>query len=181
MKAIEIINQLQNTENMPEGVCQQLDELKYQFEKMEQEGKESGMRKIKYLVIHCTGTTQSATVKGILNYWKKPVEQGGKGWKNPGYHFLIKANGVVVQLHPISKPSNGVGGYNSNSIHVSYIGGEDHQDTRTDEQKVSLAAIIKGLSAMYPEAEILGHRDFPKVTKSCPCFDVGAEFNQLIK
>ena len=48
-------------------------------------------RKIEYIVIHCTATSPDAKVSGILRYWKEE-----KGWKSPGYHRIIKANGEVV-------------------------------------------------------------------------------------
>ena len=31
----------------------------------------------------------------------------------------------------------------------------------------------------YPEAEILGHRDFPGVAKACPCFDAKKEYKNI--
>ena len=122
-------------------------------------------RHIEYLVAHCTATDQDTKISSILRYWKTRL-----GWKNPGYHFIIEADGKVTQLQDLEKASNGVRGYNRNSIHVSYIGGKDIDD-RTEAQKIAMTALFKGLKAMFPEAEILGHRDFPRVTKSCPRFD----------
>lgn len=129
------------------------------------------MRTIKYIVLHCTATQPSATVKSIQNYWKNTLK-----WKNPGYHFLIEANGKVNSLLPIEQVSNGVAGFNSNSIHISYIGGIDKKgfpkDTRTPDQVSAQIQLIKDLKLKFPNAEILGHRDFPGVTKACPSFDV---------
>lgn len=123
------------------------------------------MRKIDFLVAHCTATTQDTKVSSIVRYWKERL-----GWRNAGYHFIIDANGKVTQLQPIEKASNGVRGYNYNSIHVSYIGGK-HVDDRTVEQKIAMEATFKALKAMFPDAKIQGHRDFPRVKKSCPRFD----------
>lgn len=129
------------------------------------------MRDIKYIVLHCTATSQNTTPESILHYWRTELK-----WRDPGYHFLIKADGTVVPLHPIEKPSNGVKGYNQHSIHISYIGGIDAKgralDTRTEAQKAAQIALLKKYTAMFPKAEVLGHRDFPGVTKSCPSFDV---------
>lgn len=62
------------------------------------------------------------------------------------------------------------------SIGICYEGGLDPHDnpadTRTVLQKASMAELLKKLHALYPEAQILGHRDFPGVKKACPCFDV---------
>lgn len=131
------------------------------------------MRDIKYIVLHCTATTKDTKVENIVKYWKERL-----GWRSPGYHFIIEDDGNVVQLHPISKPSNGVRGYNANAIHISYIGGKDYDD-RSYAQLLSQEAIVKSLHAVYPDAEILGHCDFPKVTKSCPRFDVKEWLNEI--
>ncbi|MCH5690064.1 N-acetylmuramoyl-L-alanine amidase [Niabella sp. W65] len=92
------------------------------------------MRQIKYIVIHCTATPQTTTVKSIQNYWRNNL-----GWKMPGYHYIVNPNGTVISLLPIDQVSNGVAGYNSNSIHISYIGGVGAGgvpvDNRTDWQK----------------------------------------------
>ncbi len=124
------------------------------------------MREIKYIVMHCAATPQNTTVTSILNYWKNIL-----AWKSPGYHFLIEANGKINHLHPLDKPSNGVRGYNQNSIHISYIGGQ-HTDDRTTEQRFAMAGLVKALKAVYVDAEIKGHRDFPDVHKLCPNFEV---------
>jgi len=129
------------------------------------------MRNIKYLAIHCTATSQSTKVKSIINYWKNTL-----GWKNPGYHFIIKPSGEIVELLPIDKVSNGVKGFNSVSINISYIGGVDKDnnttDNRTGAQKQSLIKLIKKYKQLYPNIIIQGHRDFPNVKKDCPSFDV---------
>jgi N-acetylmuramoyl-L-alanine amidase len=129
------------------------------------------MRKITHIVLHCTATPQTTTVKSIQNYWKNSL-----GWKSPGYHHIIKADGEIVDLQPIDKPSNGVAGHNMNSIHISYIGGVDAKgkaiDNRTQAQICSQITLLKKYKAMFPDAQIVGHRDFPGVSKSCPSFDV---------
>lgn len=122
-------------------------------------------------MLHCTATQPNATVEAIQNYWRNSL-----GWKSPGYHYIISANGGVKQLADESQVTNGVAGYNSVSVHVSYIGGIDKSgnpsDTRTPEQLKAMKALVKKLKAKYPQAIIQGHRDFPKVAKACPSFDV---------
>lgn len=129
------------------------------------------MRTIKYIVVHCTATPTDTTIESILRYWKEE-----KGWKNPGYHYIIKRNGEIVNLHPESQTSNGVEGYNKNAIHLSYIGGIDNKknaiDNRTPAQVHAMFNKLVALGEKYPNAVILGHRDFPGVTKPCPSFDV---------
>lgn len=124
------------------------------------------MRDIKYIVLHCTATSQEATVENIKKYWKERLK-----WKSVGYHYIIDKHGVITQLADDSKMVNGVRGYNSVSLHISYIGGKDGDD-RTHLQKEAQRVLIKMLKNKYPEAIIQGHRDFEGVKKSCPNFDV---------
>ncbi len=132
------------------------------------------MREIKYIVMHCTGGSQDSKVSSILNYWKEHLK-----WKSVGYHYLIDKYGVVHQLSEHKQVVNGVRGYNSVSLHISYIGGKD-EDDRTKEQKEAQRVLIKALHNKYPDAIIQGHRDFPNVKKSCPNFDVKEWLNTFL-
>lgn len=67
-------------------------------------------------------------------------------------------------------------GHNATSIGVCYVGGVDEkmnpEDNRTAEQLRSMQLLVSLLWAMFPDADVLGHRDLPEVTKACPSFDV---------
>lgn len=128
-------------------------------------------RNIKYIVIHCTATPADTKVTSIVNYWKNILK-----WKNPGYHIIVDKKGEIHQLADISKMTNGVRGYNQESIHIAYIGGIDERgiphDNKTKEQEITLLKQLIKFKTLYPAAEVLGHRDFPGVSKACPSFDV---------
>lgn len=129
-------------------------------------------RNIKFIVVHCTATQPTATLEAIKKFWKEQ-----RGWGDtPGYHYMIQRNGEIVQLLDESKESYGAYGHNAECVHLAYIGGVDkegkQQDNRSDQQKHSMFDKLVALSEKYPEAKILGHRDFPGVAKACPCFDV---------
>jgi N-acetylmuramoyl-L-alanine amidase len=100
-------------------------------------------------------------------------------WKSVGYHYLISINGLFEQLEAIERPTNGVAGYNANSIHICYKGGFNGVDTRTEAQKQTLTMLVKQMKAKFPKAEIKGHRDFPNVQKSCPSFDVATWLKEI--
>jgi N-acetylmuramoyl-L-alanine amidase len=85
-------------------------------------------------------------------------------------------------LSEYAKPTNGVAGYNANSIHISYIGGVNGKkavDNRTPEQKATMLDLLTELKRLFPNAKILGHRDLPNVKKACPSFDAIAEYKNL--
>lgn len=136
------------------------------------------MRDIKYLVVHCTASQPNTSIASIQNYWKNILK-----WKNPGYHKIITSDGTIIQLLSEDKVSNGVAGYNSISLHVSYIGGVDKSgkplDTRTPQQKEALIKVLKEWKSKYPKAIIQGHRDFPGVKKACPSFPAKEEYKDL--
>jgi N-acetylmuramoyl-L-alanine amidase len=47
----------------------------------------------------------------------------------------------------------------------------DPEDNYTTAQWATLKKLIADLLKKYPKAKVLGHRDFPKVQKACPCFN----------
>lgn len=131
------------------------------------------MRKIKYLVIHCSATRADRDFP-VESLRRCHVQQNH--WSDIGYHFYITKDGTIYPCRPTSKSGAHVKGYNWCSLGICYEGGLDPHgnpaDTRTVLQKASMKELIKKLHALHPDAEILGHRDFPGVKKACPCFDV---------
>ncbi|MFK7004597.1 N-acetylmuramoyl-L-alanine amidase [Flavobacterium covae] len=136
------------------------------------------MRTIKYIAVHCTATAQTATIDKIQTYWREHL-----GWQSPGYHFIVKPNGEAVNLLSVDKVSNGVKGFNHETINISYIGGVDAKgnpfDNRTKEQKTTLLKLLKDLKKQFPNAIIQGHRDFPNVKKACPSFNAKNEYKNV--
>lgn len=74
------------------------------------------MRQIKRIFVHCTAGSQKQTIDDLKAEFRR------KGWKNPGYHYVITTNGGTHQLLAIEEVSNGVQGYNSTAINVAYMG-----------------------------------------------------------
>lgn len=139
------------------------------------------MRRIDNLVYHCTASTVDATVAGLRKYWREILK-----WKNDGYHVVILRDGTPEVLNHISKVTNGVGGHNAHSIHISYIGGVEGKrktpvDNRTPEQIQTQIFFGKAFRSLFHDINILGHRDFPNVKKACPCFDVKTDLLPYIE
>lgn len=153
------------------------------------------MRDIQRIVLHCSAGPTTQTAAAISRYHLLPVSKGGRGWRTPGYHYVVEGDGRVVQLVDEGKPSNGAKGYNATSIHVCYTGGVDRggrpADTRTAAQRTALRQLVTTLHHRYPRAAVLGHRDLSpdrngdgRITpdewiKSCPCFDARAEYSDI--
>ena len=130
------------------------------------------MRNIKYIVVHCTDTLNTAAVEAIQKYWREKLK-----WKQPGYHYIIKNDGEIVKLLDEDVPSNGVLGFNSVCVNICYIGGKTkegkHADTRSMAQQDAMFDKLIELSEKYPKAKIVGHGEFPNQGgRTCPNFDV---------
>lgn len=139
------------------------------------------MRKIDYIVIHCTAGHKNQTVESIKHWWHSHPK--GPKWKNVGYHYLVLGDGSIVKLADLNTVTNGVGGFNSNSIHIAYTGGIQFDD-RTEAQKAAILDCIFmaiGECAKHGyKPKIQGHRDFPGVRKACPQFDAIREYEWIV-
>lgn len=148
------------------------------------------MSKIVRIVVHCTGEPDNARRnKEYYRHWFFDVQ----GWRHYGYHAVIYQDGSWDTLQPLPDPTLAGGmiddhtmacgqpGTNHDSIHIAYVGGIDHVtrrevDTRTAAQKETMRQLIGTLRAKYGVQEVIGHRDWPGVRKSCPCFDARKEY-----
>jgi hypothetical protein len=143
------------------------------------------MRKLKYLVLHCTATPEGREVTSdeIRAWHTGPVSKGGRGWKQVGYTDMIHLDGTVERLVDNNEDANvdnweitnGVAGYNSVSRHVVYAGGvakdgKTPKDTRTSEQLKAMEAYVKDFHKRFPDIRIVGHNQL--AAKACPSFDV---------
>lgn len=161
-------------------------------------------RQINRIVWHCSATSQKATPESILQYWLTPKappggdpsarypyipgKQGGKGWKNAGYHLIVDVFGKPFIYAEPDKITNGVRGYNRDSLNLCWIGGKGGVDNRTPAQLTFMAEYTRQLvkpSRLGP-VPVVGHRDLSRdrngdgiITpdewmKLCPAFDVAS-------
>lgn len=134
-----------------------------------------------YLMLHCSATPEfrDYTKKQILAWFTS------RGWKHPGYRQITHLDGKITVLREYDHDdfiqnyeiTNGAKGWNTRTIHISYIGGVNAEDgkakdTRTPEQIDSLEAQVKFFLYMYPNIKILGHNQI--AVKACPSFNTPA-------
>jgi len=135
------------------------------------------MRKIKYIIIHCSAVKPTQTSSAAqIDAWHK-----ARGYRCIGYHYVIRRDGTIERGRPDAAIGAHCNGYNAESIGVCYEGGLNllgkPADTRTEAQKSSMLELLRELKRKYPEAVIRGHNDFSN--KACPCFDVGKEYGDV--
>ncbi len=142
----------------------------------------------KHIVVHCAATPNNSTRHtplGIVRFHYTPESQGGPRhgpWKSCGYHKIRARDGsVLVTLHPAAIGAHvGDVGHNHDSYGICLMGGIDDRGrpdpNYTPEQWAGLEQDIREALTLWPDAEVLGHRDmierYGGRPKACPCFDV---------
>ena len=132
------------------------------------------MREITEIIIHCLATKEGHPFFAAdIDRWHK-----AQGWSGICYHYVIDIDGKVETGRAEYQTGAHAKGHNANSIGICYIGGLDingkPKDTRTPEQRKSLAELVARLKVKYPKATVHGHNEF--ANKACPCFNVRKEF-----
>ena len=124
-----------------------------------------------YIVIHCAATKASMDI-GLTEIRKWHVQ--GNGWRDVGYHYIIRRNGEVELGRSIRDTGAHAAGYNHKSVGLCMVGGmaEDNsaENNFTAQQWTALLDLVKQLKADYPEADVIGHNEISE--KECPSFDV---------
>jgi hypothetical protein len=150
--------------------------------------------KPKYLMWHCTATPEGMGISAewLYSFFTRPVDQGGRGWRKPGYRTVVHIDGSSSDLIDYDNDDElewkevtyGARGFNRETIHLAYVGGVDAysskipKDTRTFQQKETMEALTKSILSYHPEIKICGHYQV-NPHKACPSFNVN-EWLQVI-
>lgn len=136
------------------------------------------MRNISLIIIHCSGNQEGSPLrcKDIDNYHRSIGRNGC------GYHYVIPTSGAIEEGRSLKQAGAHCKPHNRHSIGICYIGGLSKEgmpkDTRTSAQRTALRRLLEKLHQEYPQALIVGHRDL-NPQKTCPCFNVIAEYLDL--
>ena len=144
-----------------------------------------------FITVHCSATKTGVyfTAQQIkkMHTDPKPV---GKGWRDIGYHYVIRTDGVVEKGREDNVQGAHVSGFNENNLGVCLVGGVGSNgkplNNYTEPQLHALYALIIELCGKYkiPFSNVFGHRDWFGDSngdgvvdsrdwyKDCPCFDV---------
>lgn len=140
------------------------------------------MTRIDFLAVHCSATPAGGKHEKIgaadIRHWHR-----AQGWRDIGYHYVIKRDGTVEKGRPDDMPGAHEPRINNRSIAICLVGGappagsEAHrkglgENNFTPAQFAALQRLLRDLHEKHPTAEVLGHRDVPGVRKACPSFDV---------
>lgn len=139
------------------------------------------MREITDIVVHCSFTKprvgQNPRI-GVaeIRKWHTDPKPDGRGWRDVGYHYIIKRDGTLQLGRPIEQVGAHVRGVNLHSIGICLIGGMEKRTGKavndyTPNQWQTLRMVVGGLAIQFPDSVISGHNNFTK-SKTCPNFDV---------
>jgi N-acetyl-anhydromuramyl-L-alanine amidase AmpD len=128
-------------------------------------------RLINLVVVHCSDTYHDMDI-GVDEIRKWHVQE--RGWKDIGYHFVIRRDGTLELGRDIDKDGAHTIGYNKNSVGVCLIGGKGDdgkaENNFTPDQFQTLKNTLRMIMCFHPRVTIHGHREFAQ--KDCPSFDV---------
>lgn len=137
------------------------------------------MLPIRHLTIHCAATPEGRDVKAsTIDQWD--IAKFGQ----VSYHWIIELDGTAVRGLRDDQRGAHVGGKNTGNIGICYVGGMDKQmkspkDTRTPQQKETMARLVREYLAKYPGLVVRGHNEWPGVKKACPSFSVPAWLKEI--
>ena len=128
------------------------------------------MRDIAHIAIHSTNTPEGHPwpTKQDLN-----VKHRQLGYRTIGFHFVIDRSGFVHIGRKLEEPAILSRDIERTAIAIAYVGGEG-ADTRTDEQKEALEAVLKQLLFHHPMARIVGRKANFEVSEWCRSVGIGA-------
>lgn len=129
------------------------------------------------IILHCSDTKADPFLDvETVRRW----HVNGNGWRDVGYHFVIKVDGTIEVGRPLSMKGAHTKGHND-SIGVCYIGGKSNQghpkDTMTPQQEVAFENLVLSLRCLFGDLTLHGHNEYSN--KRCPCFDVSEKFDYL--
>jgi N-acetyl-anhydromuramyl-L-alanine amidase AmpD len=102
----------------------------------------------------------------------------GRGWKDVGYHYVIRRNGAIEDGRPVDQRGAHCEGKNAESIGICWIG----RDRMTEVQRESMYELVSDLLDEFglKSKDVYGHREF-NAGKTCPNFDPEDFRNDLRK
>lgn len=139
---------------------------------------------INEVIVHCSATRPDwmhnapfvDQVAEIKRWHTDPVAQGGRGWRNIGYHWLISRSGQILSGRKETEIGAHVEGYNNGTIGICLIGGAGSSETdRFDQhftaaQDTTLRQLLQGIGMRTAIRKISGHNQY--AAKACPGFNV---------
>lgn len=141
--------------------------------------------KIAKIIIHCSDSPDNLDI-GVaeIRAWHTAPTPQGRGWRDIGYHYVVRRSGLVE----VGRYENGdsvlegleigahVFGQNSDSLGVCWVG----RNAPAPAQRTALLRHVRHLMNLHgiPVEKVFGHYEFDK-HKTCPNLDMNVIRNAL--
>ncbi len=140
------------------------------------------MNGVRHITVHHEGWTvvdfedQANTIdrlEKIRGAHTRSVRDGGRGWSDIGYHFIIDRAGRIWEARNLKYQGAHVSACNENNLGIMCLGNFDEQ-TPSQKQLNSLVLALKTFKAEYrvPMGEIFTHQEWkkrcPSTNTKCP-------------
>ena len=130
------------------------------------------MRQINKIILHHSASSIDTTTDQIRLWHTTSEEEGGRGWSDIGYHFVIERGGEIIKGRPIHRMGAHCKGKNVGSIGICIVGNNMELDDQWEPLQIqSLVRLLEILFVMFdlgPE-DIYDHRHFANTL--CPGID----------
>ena len=123
---------------------------------------------VTHIVVHHSASPLSTTFAEIKRWHTSPKEEGGNGWSDVGYHFVILGAGKLVPGRDLGT-RGAHAPPNKGKIGICVVG--DNTKTRSQwrpAQVKKLKEVVSALKVLYPDAVVVGHKDASTTVTSCP-------------
>jgi len=136
------------------------------------------VRNISRIILHCSATQPSQDIDAAtIRKWHLQ-----RGWKDIGYHYVIRLDGVLEAGRPIASVGAHAKGHNKDSIGICYVGGLDQKgrpyNTMNGRQLDTLKRLVYALCITLNKPLALnGHNEYS--SKACPSFSVADTLQEL--
>lgn len=134
------------------------------------------MRSVKHIILHCSAMSNQSQTAAVIRKLHTDPPPKGRGWKDIGYHYFIKFDGIVELGRSLETVGAHCEGYNEHSVGICLAGLHDWDFT--PDQFSALRSLLTTLKMRYPDATLHPHSEFDKKGKTCPVFDINP-FNEL--
>lgn len=117
------------------------------------------MKPVKLLVVHCSATPANRDI-GVAEI---RAMHKAKGWRDIGYHYVIRRDGMVEKGRADTVMGAHVTGHNDGSLGICLVGGVKPdlkaEINFTPAQFAALRELLTKLQGKFPGSRICGHRD----------------------
>ncbi len=130
----------------------------------------------RYITVHCSATTATMDIGAkTICHWHL-----ARGWRDIGYHFVIRRSGLIELGRDLSQMGAHVAGHNRGNIGICLVGGCNDklqpEDNFTFAQRKALFALITQLQKRFniQDNKVKAHNQW-NASKACPVININGD------